>query len=259
MNFFRLIRLLLFTAATTITIISNNNQGVVIAAAAVNTDCYNDWSKLKSHIQSRRGGLFRICPNTIFRLDERDYMYISNVVTKPLTIQCGYKGRLSDDCVIDGGLHHLWIADQAKQITVRGLTFQNAQRGSVWHACCDVHVRYENCLWKDNLHVDLESTSAYMDGAAAINGYDADVSFTNCTFLVRESLLLCGPFESSDWVSYSNFSFLQRNKGQLGAISLTYSRVRFDRCTFRSNVARDVYSKWKDVVSPTCRKVYPAF
>ena len=169
--------------------------------AIVPRDCYDDWNALKQHIEqgshntatatttttttstAMGSNLVKICPGAFLSLDEKQedhWMYMTNV--KNLTLQCGDHGRGEDDCVMDGGWHHLWI-EEAQRILIRGITFQRARYGSIWHA--DVQqVKYENCLWRDNQHV-LVYESFSNGGGAAINGYNADLFFANSTFLVR--------------------------------------------------------------------------
>lgn len=168
--------------------------------------CYKDWNQLKTHLeQGKVQTVVSLCPNTTFHLDEMQndhWIYIdsSTLSTRnlqkrrqqqqeqPLVIQCGSQGNVEDHCVVDGGVHHFWMERGAQNIVLKGLTFQNAKHGSIWHACCNVQVRYEDCLWRDNHHVHLPTSNTFADGGgAAISGYNADLSFYNCSFLVRKS------------------------------------------------------------------------
>eukprot|EP00977_Amphora_coffeiformis_P003188 scaffold591_cov176-Amphora_coffeaeformis.AAC.6 len=154
--------------------------------------CLDDWKVLQRHIEqasSEENTIVKICPGTILPLDdtqEDHWMYMRNVTN--LTLQCGDHGRVDDGCVVDGGLHHIWM-EKSGHIVVRGITFQRARLGSIWHVDVqDVH--YEDCLWRDNQHSNIVYESSFVSegGGAAINGYNADIFFTNSTFLVRTAL-----------------------------------------------------------------------
>ena len=190
---------------------NSDDDGDLSTARLDDGECYNDWGKLKADLEQgtvlASGDIIvvQICPNTTFYLDEKQndhWIYLmnndnyqssqqqmhNNNKSNPLLIlQCGAKGRLDDNCVIHGGLHHFWIQQGAQNIVMRGLTLENAKHGSIWHACCDnVQAKYEDCLWRDNHHVHLPTSNTLADGGgAAISGYNSDLSFHNCTFLVR--------------------------------------------------------------------------
>lgn len=190
-----------------------------IAWSMAQDDCYHDWAHLKHDIENRKSGgddttvheLFSICPGSFFSLDDTQddhWIYVTShqqhdtpsnndtsLQQRPqqqqLIIQCGTLGRVEDNCVIDGGLHHFWMEQGAQNVILRGLTMQHARHGSIGHACCDVQVQYENCTWRDNEY-HHHFSSFHMDGnegggGAAINAYNADLSFRDCLFLVRAS------------------------------------------------------------------------
>ena len=158
-----------------------------------NAECYKDWNQLKVDIEQGvvdSAGVLELCPNTTFHLDEKQndhWITLRGPQSNDLVIQCGPQGHSRDNCVLDGGIHHFWMDHELRNILIRGVTFQNAKHGSIWHACCGVqNVNYEDCIWRDNHHVHLPTSNTAADGGgAAISGYNADLSFRNCTFLVR--------------------------------------------------------------------------
>ena len=77
-----------------------------------------------------------------------------------------------------------------QNIVLKGLTFPNVKKNMDRYGmpAANVQVRYENCTWRDNHHVQLPTSNTQTDGGgAAISGYNADLSILNCTFLVRKS------------------------------------------------------------------------
>lgn len=180
-------------------------DGGVKGTTVDQSDCYDDWYALKEDMEQGSAGTFRICPGTTFELDEtRDNHWIhldhhnnndrhqAQKDHKNLTLQCGDHGRVEDECVIHGGLHHVRMIhnhDTARHIAIRGVTFEGARYGSVWHVNVH-HVTYENCQWRDNRHVAATVLyDVYDDGSggggAALNGYQANLFLLNSTFVVR--------------------------------------------------------------------------
>jgi len=111
---------------------------------------YSSWTKLKADVLNPTRSVFTICPGTTFHLDpnaNNPALILNHDKSMAITIQCGPDGKSSDSCVVDGGHHHVWI-DQTGDTTFMGLTFTNADRGSVWTGQNQDQVHFEDCVWK---------------------------------------------------------------------------------------------------------------
>lgn len=121
---------------------------------------YSDWAMLQQDLDAVKEAtndptkplLFKICPNTTFALatngDGNQGLYFLHAKDLPVMIlRCGEDGFSSDNCVVTGGLHHVWI-DTVGALVFQGITFEKAHRGSVWMGTGQTQVTFEDCVWK---------------------------------------------------------------------------------------------------------------
>ena len=140
-------------------------------------------------------------------------LYIAHKRDNPtLTIQCGSSGDFSDDCVVDGGHHHIWI-DKVGKMVVKGITFMNADRGSVSLGTGNDYVTFQDCKWEHNVYT-YKAERCVVHCAAVMSGQYGKVTLNNCQFI--------------------------DNIGNTGAIFGQGGHVILDHCTFKGNK-----SKWK--------------
>ena len=121
---------------------------------------YSNWYTLETDVQTGSGTNYIICPGSTFDLsdssapgwDAEHFIYVQGP-DSPLTIQCGADGKRENNCVVKGGVHHLEFGEGARDVLVKGLTFQDATEGSIMVYCalqyskCEVEATFEDCLW----------------------------------------------------------------------------------------------------------------
>jgi hypothetical protein len=125
---------------------------------------YSDWAILQEDLDAVKEDttdvvvdatkplLFKICPNTTFSLatngDGNEGLYFHHRSDLPVMIlRCGEYGYSSDNCVVSGGLHQVWI-DAVGGLVFQGLTFEKARRGSVWLGTGQTQITFEDCVWR---------------------------------------------------------------------------------------------------------------
>lgn len=205
---------------------------------------YNDWTTLKSDMESGFGETYTLCPETEFDAETPgvEYPWISIDVSMTLdgaTIQCGSDGKVTNNCVINGGRYHFKVGGWANDIVMNGITF----KGSYY---CSIHVGwlfakslvFNDCLWTGNVDRgdgDWGFLNFQNSGGGMINLNRCE--FKNNVASQGGRLVRVGD-ESHDTegsVSFSECIFEENEQSRALVKVGYYSVASFEGCTFRRN------------------------
>lgn len=196
-----------------------------IPSASPTYECYDNWFDFATDVENADdNSVFVVCPNTLLiPLDEyfegflvhEIYVYASNIL-----LMCGQDGNLANNCTFSGGISHLYFHEDysIKGASVSGFTFDGANDTSVsiWSNSDDLYstsITFRECRWLNN--------NGQVGGA--VNVWQAEVHFENCTFAGNISPTGSGVF-NEDGVVYVDHSTFENNAGNV--------RVQFYLCIY---------------------------
>lgn len=175
-----------------------------------------------------------ICPDTTYNVEDNAGQTIIPG-TDQATFSCGIDGLVTNNCVLQGGDVHVYLADFLPLIgiTFRGFTFDGAKTASVYG---DAHpissVLFEDCVWrniKSDFVVYVHFTPYDPSGRRLIEGGN------NGEFKRHEIVEQYGAIYRSKEESH----WLKRGERQLQDDVRYSMRVIFKKCVFENNVSGD--------------------
>ena len=102
------------------------------------------------HLYYEEQFVFTICPGTFMKAGS----YPLIIDTESLTLQC-------EGCTIDGGDSHISFGSSAKNVVIRGITFQNSLRSSILLQQNGAEATFEDCTWFVR-HLDSDKRKRYI-------------------------------------------------------------------------------------------------
>jgi len=98
--------------------------------------------------------IFRLCPDTVYTLQENDYL---SAALSPTEFVCGNHGRASDRCIIRGGNIQVILRQNPVEVNhpldfvrFRGITFQDSSSASIFAAGdASMTVEFIDCHWEN--------------------------------------------------------------------------------------------------------------
>ena len=180
-------------------------------------ECYDNWFDFATDVEDADdNSVFVVCPNTLLiPLDEyfdgflihEIFVYASNIL-----LMCGRDGDLANNCTFSGpSISYLYFHEDysINGAIVSGFTFDGANDTSVsiWSNADDLYstsVTFRECRWLNNNGQD----------GGAVNVWQAEVHFENCTFEGNISPMGSGIF-NDDGVVYVDHSTFENNAGNV--------------------------------------------
>lgn len=107
--------------------------------------------------------VYKLCPNQVYEIqdiedlvlgvfqidNERDFALFPR---KNSRVQCGRKGKSSDECVLRGGIYHMltlptnWPEGENTNIILKGLTFEAPRNGPLLFG--PDQIKFVDCIWR---------------------------------------------------------------------------------------------------------------
>ena len=171
---------------------------VFTSQVCIIVDCYSDWEQLSLALKEAslqgQGGIYELCPDTVFKVDEYPNPDISPIVinTTDTMIRCGNSSSRENSCVIRGGSQHFVVEGMPKKVVFVGVTFLTSSLTSISaNGDSTADLAFIDCEWAG--HTGASVITIYNGGIEDINKINlADVlapkktsmtvSLVNCTF-----------------------------------------------------------------------------
>lgn len=119
--------------------------------------CFSRWDRLSLAVlracSEGVGGVFTLCPNTNFDVDEYPDPLVSPIVvhSSDIKIQCGDDGARDKNCVISGGVTQFKLRNTIIGVEFKGLTFEKSRGMSINAAATgDSMAVFVDCEWREN-------------------------------------------------------------------------------------------------------------
>lgn len=114
--------------------------------------CFSDWGDISESIilsgETGLGGIFTICPDTVFDLSIKGQDESPFVISSSNTIiQCGEDGAKKNNCIIHGGDEQLKIVGPVSNILISGLVFIKSKKISFAVLGEVEKVAFHDCDW----------------------------------------------------------------------------------------------------------------
>ena len=128
-------------------------QPVTTEPSYIHPECYSDWKGLRRAIDDAGNkpdeeAILKLCANSFLdAVNEEDFTPI-DIKGGFITIQCGDRESLEDNCTLFGGENHFKISNPTIQVGFTGLTFIAAQKLSIFGAAnSSASATFESCRW----------------------------------------------------------------------------------------------------------------
>ena len=120
-----------------------------------------------------------ICPRTKIRAPSRSGYLTSRTSPPAIFINAENVLLECDGCVLSGGGTHLSFGSFAKNVLVRGVTFEHASTSSLTFFQDGADVTFEDCLWSDNTGSTTKLGSvADVNSTSIVNFYRCEIAVT---------------------------------------------------------------------------------